>query len=675
MVRSLLALLMLVLAVPAAAADKVASATSPGGVLALDITINGEGRVGYAVSRLGQPVIGESHVGFLLADAPQLLRNFQLTGQIRRSFDQSWEQPWGEWRTVRDRYNELAIGLEEKDKLKRRMTLVFRLYDNGIGFRYELPQQPNLNQVSITEELTQFRVVEPGEAWWSPAFESNREEYLYNRTPISGIATAQTPLTMRTASGVHIAIHEAALVDYSGMNVRQVENGLLEAVLTYSAAGPKVARATPFATPWRVLLITADAPSLYAANTLILNLNQPNALGDVSWVKPMKYVGIWWGMHLDTQTWHAGPKHGATTAYAMRMIDFAAKHGFGGVLIEGWNKGWEDWFATGDDFSFTEPYPDFDIARVAAHGRRKGVSLIGHHETSGNIAHYEDQLEAGLDLYQQLGVQAVKTGYVSDAGGIQARGPDGRIRFEWHEGQVMARHHLKVVREAARRRISINPHEPIKDTGLRRTYPNWVTREGQRGMEYNAWGEPKNPPEHEVNLVFTRMLSGPMDYTPGILSLRGRGDTAIPSTLARQLGLYVVIYSPLQMAADLPENYEANRRPFQFIKDVPVDWEDTRMLAGEVGDFAVIARKDRNSADWYLGAVGDEQERRFDVALGFLAPGRRYRAEIYRDGDRADYRTNPRDIVIENRTVTSGDRLAIRIAPGGGTAVRFVALK
>ncbi len=674
-VRTFLLMLALVFAAPAMAQEKVASVSSPGNVLTVDLTINGEGRVGYAVSRLGKPVIGESHVGFLLADGPQLLRNFVLTGQTRRSFDQSWEQPWGEWRTVRDKYNELAVGFEEKDKLKRRFTLVFRVYDNGIGFRYELPQQPNLNQVNITEELTQFRIAEPGEAWWSPAFESNREEYVYNRTPITGIATAQTPLTMRTADGTHIAIHEAALVDYSGMNVRQVENGLLEAVLTYSATGPKVTRAAPFPTPWRVILITPDAPSLYAANSLILNLNAPNALGDVSWVKPMKYVGIWWGMHLDTHTWHAGPKHGATTANTMRMIDFAAKHGFKGVLVEGWNKGWEDWFATGDDFSFTEPYPDFDIERLAAYGRRKGVVLIGHHETSANVAHYEKQMEAGFDLYRRLGIPAVKTGYVSDAGGVQMIGPDGRKIFDWHEGQRMARHHLKVVREAAKRQIAINPHEPIKDTGLRRTYPNWVSREGQRGMEYNAWGEPKNPPEHEVNLVFTRMLSGPMDYTPGILSLIGKNNTAIPSTLARQLGLYVVLYSPIQMAADLPENYERNLRPFQFIKDVVVDWDDTRMLAGEVGDFAVIARKDRNSDNWFLGAIADEAERSFDVALGFLAPGRRYRAEIYRDGDRADYRTNPRDIVIEQRTVTSGDRLAVRIAPGGGTAVRFVALK
>ena len=676
MLRFALALIALLVAVPAAAQERVAGATSPGGALSLDLTINGEGRVGYAVKRLGTPVIGESHVGFLLADAPQLLRNWQLTGQSTRSFDETWQQPWGEWRHVRNRYNELTVSLEEKSKLKRRMNLVFRLFDNGLGFRYAFPDQPNLKTVNVTEELTQFNIVEPGTAWWSPAFESNREEYLYQETPIACIATVQTPVTMRTNSGLHLSIHEAALVDYSAMNVRGVQDGLLEAVLTYSAKGPKVVRQTPFETPWRVILIAPDAPGLYAANSLILNLNEPNRLGDVSWVKPMKYVGIWWGMHLDTQSWASGAKHGATTAYAKRMIDFAAKHGFGGVLIEGWNKGWDgDWFATGDEFSFTEAYPDFDIAEVAAYGRRKGVALIGHHETSANVAHYEKQLEAGLDLYQRLGVPAVKTGYVSDAGGIQALGANGEKIFEWHEGQLMSRHHLKVVEEAAKRRISVNPHEPIKDTGLRRTYPNWVSREGQRGMEYNAWGEPKNPPRHEVDLVFTRMLSGPMDYTPGVLSLTGRGNTAIPSTLARQLALYVTIYSPIQMAADLPENYEANLKPFQFIKDVPVDWDDTRMLAGAVGDYAVIARKERGRDDWFLGAIADEEERRVDVALDFLPPGRRYEAQIYRDGEGAHYRTNPRAIVIDKRTVSAGDRLAFRLAPGGGAAVRFVALR
>ena len=671
----LLALLIALLVPARAAAEPVASASSPSGVLKVELSLNGEGRIEYKVLRQDRPVIAESQLGFLFSDAPQMLRDFQLVGTSRRSFDETWEQPWGEWRRVRNRYNELSATFEEKIRLKRRITITFRLFDDGIGFRYDFPRQPNLATARINEELTQFRIAEPGEAIWSPAFESNREEYLYNRTPITGITTVQTPVTMRTQSGLHLSIHEAALVDYSGMNVRQVENGLLEAILTNSAEGPKVVREAPFATPWRVILITPDAPSLYAANSVFLNLNEPNALGDVSWVEPMKYVGIWWGMHLDTQSWHAGPKHGATTRYARRMIDFAARHGIRGVLIEGWNKGWEDWFATGDDFSFTEPYPDFDLVGLAAYARRKGVVLVGHHETSANIAHYEKQMEAGFDLYRKLGIPAVKTGYVSDAGGVQALLPDGRKVFEWHEGQLMSRHHLKVVTEAAKRRIAVNPHEPIKDTGLRRTYPNWVTREGQRGMEYNAWAVPKNPPDHEVNLVFTRMLSGPMDYTPGVLSLTGRGDTPIPSTLARQLALYVVLYSPLQMAADLPENYEANMRPFQFIKDVPVDWDDTRMLAGELGDMAVIARKDRKSADWYIGGIADEEERRLDVALDFLEPGRRYSAEIYRDGDDADYRTNPRAIVIERREVTAADRLALRLAPGGGAAVRLVALK
>ncbi len=651
----------------------VATASSPSGTLRLDVTLNGEGRVGYMVSRLGKPVIGESRLGFLFTDAPQMLRNFALAGQSSRSFDETWEQPWGEYRTIRDRYEELTVHFDEKNWDKRRMTVVFRLFDDGIGFRYALPRHAKLATANIADELTEFNVVEPGEAWWNEAFEWNREEYPLRRTSVGEIGTAQTPLTVRTASGLHLSFHEAALVDYSGMNLRRVRDGVLKADLTPSANGPKVTRTTPFATPWRVIMIAPDAPALYDAAKIVLNLNEPNKLGDVSWVSPRKYVGIWWDMHLDRRTWNSGPKHGATTAYSKQMIDFAAANGFGGVLIEGWNKGWDgDWFANGWDFSFTQAYPDFDLAEVARYARSKNVRIVGHHETAGNIANYERQLGPALDLYQRLGVDSVKTGYVADAGGIQACGHDGGVDFEWHEGQRMVNHHLRVVTEAAKRRIAINPHEPVKDTGLRRTYPNWVSREGQRGMEYNGWGEPKNPPEHEANLVFTRMLSGPMDFTPGILSLQGKGGTAIPSTLAKQLALYVVIYSPIQMAADLIENYAANPRPFQFIKDVAVDWDETRMLAGEVGDLAVFARKARGSREWFIGGVGDEQERRFDVALDFLEPGVRYRAEIYRDGDAADFRTNPRDIVIEAREVTAADRLALRIAPGGGAAVRFV---
>ncbi|MCH8617125.1 glycoside hydrolase family 97 protein [Sphingomonas sp. SM33] len=689
LLRVFVAFVLCLIAVPATAqgvaqaartSETVASASSPAGTLKVEITLSPEGRVGYVVSRLGKPVIDESRLGFLFTDQPEMLRNFQLAGQGTRSFDETWEEPWGEYRTIRNRYTELTASFDEKIWAKRRMNVVFRIYDDGVGFRYELPSRPNFTHANIADELTEFNVAEPGTAWWDEALEWNREEYPYRRTTIDQIGTAQTPLTIRTDSGLHLSFHEAALVDYSGMDLRRVHDRLLKATLMPSSTGPRVSRDLPLATPWRVIMIAPDAPSLYRSAQIVLNLNEPNKLGDVSWVKPMKYVGIWWAMHLDKATWDSGPKHGATTANAKRYIDFAAKNGFGGVLVEGWNKGWDkngnyEWFANGSEFSFTEAYPDFDIAEVARYARSKGVAIIGHHETAGNIANYEKQLGPALDLYQRLGIHAVKTGYVADASGIQAEGADGKIHFEWHQGQVAVNHHMKVVTEAAKRQIAVNPHEPVKDTGLRRTYPNWVSREGQRGMEYNAWGEPKNPPEHEANLVFTRMLSGPMDFTPGILSLEGKNKTHIPSTLAKQLALYVVLYSPIQMAADLPENYAANPKPFQFIKDVAVDWDDTRMLAGEVGDLAVFARKARGKDEWFLGAVGDEQERRFDVALEFLQPGRRYRAEIYRDGDDADYRTNPRSIVIEQRTVTSTDRFAARIAPGGGTAIRFVPAK
>jgi alpha-glucosidase len=435
-----------------------------------------------------------------------------------------------------------------------------------------------------------------------------------------------------------------------------------------------VRRTAPFTTPWRTLQIADSAGGLYMSN-LILNLNEPNKLGDVSWFKPAKYVGIWWEMHLGISTWASGPKHGATTANAKRYIDFAAKNGFRGVLVEGWNEGWDgDWFANGETFSFTRAYPDFDIEAVAAYAKRKGVHLIGHHETSANIAHYEQQLAAGLDLYARLGIDSVKTGYVADAGGVKALGEDGKIHFEWHDGQVMSRHHLKVVTEAAQRHIAVVAHEPIKDTGLRRTYPNWVAREGARGMEYNAWGNPPNPPEHEANLVFTRMLGGPFDFTPGVLSLTGKDGQQIQSTIAKQLALYIVIYSPLQMAADLPENYAKYPGPFQFIKDVPTDWTDTQVLNGEVGDYVTFARKDRNSEDWYIGSVTDENARTLDIKLDFLDPRRRYQAQVYRDGDDADWKSNPHAIAIEKREVKKGDALVLKLAAGGGEAIRLKAL-
>ncbi len=670
MIRIMLIILAF-LAVPAVAAPvKVAS---PEGVLEVTVDVNGEGRPEYSVSRLGRPVILPSRLGFILTDAPKLERNFEIASSGRRSADETWEQPWGERRFVRNRFNELRVRLTEKAVPKRSLEIVFRVYDDGLGFRYEFPDQAALKEVNIGEEITEFALADPATAWWIPAFQWNREEYLYNRTKVSEVGIAQTPMTVRTDGGLHIAFHEAALVDYSGMNLQNEGHGRFRAILTPSAEGAKVKRTAPFPTPWRTMQI-ADSAGGLVENDLILNLNDPNKLPDVrSWFRPFKYVGVWWAMHLDKESWGPGPKHGATTANVKRYIDFAAKHGFRGILVEGWNEGWnDDWFANGRDFSFTEPYPDFDIEELARYARSKGVHLIGHHETAGNIAVYEPQLEAALDLYRRLGIDAVKTGYVADMGGIQARGADGKIRFEWHEGQVMARHHLKVVQEAAERHIGINPHEPIKDSGLRRTWPNWVAREGARGMEFNAWGQPPNPPEHEANLVFTRMLAGPMDFTPGILSLEGRGQPIL-STQAKQLALYVVIYSPIVMAADLIENYEKEMRPFQFIKDVPTDWAESRVLNGEIGDFVTIARKDRDSENWYLGSVTDENGRALEVPLSFLTPGRRYRARIYRDGPAADYRGRGKEIVIEERDVTSADVLTLRLAPGGGQAIRFVA--
>jgi alpha-glucosidase len=648
-----------------------ASVASPANVLSVEVGLDGEKRPYYAVSRKGQPLIAPSRLGFLFTDALRFERNMSLTSKSERSSDSTWEQPWGERRFVRDRYNELRVRLAETSGTKRELDVVFRVFDDGVGFRYEFPAR--WQTVRIQDELTEFALVPQATAWWIPAGELNRYEYLYNRTPLAEVSQAHTPITVRSANGTHIAFHEAALVDYSSMWLRRVEGQRLKTTLSPAGTGARVTRTAPFTTPWRTMQIADTAGGLVESN-LILNLNEPNALGDVAWVKPYKYVGVWWGMHLETETWGSGPKHGATTRNTMRYIDFAAKHGFRGVLVEGWNVGWDgDWFANGDVFSFTKPMADFDIEKLAAYAKKKGVHLIGHHETSGNIANYEAQLLPALDLYQRLGIDSVKTGYVADAGGIKAKAPDGSFVYEWHDGQVMSRHHLKVVAEAAKRHIAVNPHEPIKDTGLRRTYPNWVAREGARGMEYNAWGTPPNPPEHEANLIFTRMLSGPMDFTPGVLSLKGRGGQAIQSTLAKQLALYVVLYSPIQMAADLPENYERHPKPFQFIKDVPTDWSETFVLNGEVGDFATIVRKDRASEDWYLGSVSDEQPRTLAVKLDFLDLNRTYTAQIYRDGDDADWQTHPQSIAIESRAVKRGDALTLKLAAGGGQAIRFVA--
>ncbi len=646
-------------------------AASPGKVLEVAVRVDPDGRPEYSIRRHQSLIVDWSRLGFIFADAPKFERNFTVGEASTRVFDDTWEQPWGERRYVRDHGTEMRVTLNERSG--RKLDVVFRVFDDGVGFRYEFPDQASLREVNIVDELTEFAIAEPATAWWIPGGEWNRDEYLYHQTPLTEVSMVHTPITMKLASGVHVAIHEAAVVDFATVWLRRVDGQRLKTLLWPSSTGPRVSRKAPFATPWRTLKIAKDAPGIYMSD-LILNLNEPNKLGDVSWVKPFKYVGIWWGMHLGQNTWNSGPKHGATTAETRRYIDFAAANGFRGVLVEGWNKGWDgDWFAKGEEFSFTEPYADFDLPALAAYARKKGVRLIGHHETGGNLANYERQLGPALDLYRKLGVDAVKTGYVADAGGLQVLGSDGRIHFEWHDGQAASRHHLLVVTEAAKRKISIDAHEPIKDTGLRRTYPNWVSREAARGMEYNAWGNPVNPPDHEVNLVFTRMLGGPMDYTPGVLSLTGAGGRRIPSTIARQLALYVVLYSPIQMAADLPENYAKFPRPFRFIKDVPTDWSDTRVLNGEVGDYVTFARKDRAGDDWYLGAITDEQPRNLRVSLGFLDEGKQYTATIYRDGPGAGFAGDPKSVVIESRPVSRNDYLTLELAPGGGQAIRIAA--
>ncbi|VVT12814.1 Glucan 1,4-alpha-glucosidase SusB [Sphingomonas sp. EC-HK361] len=672
--RTVLSLIALITATPALA-DVVASAKSPNGKIAVSVSLDPEGHATYAVTRNGKPVINDSRLGFLFTDAPKIERNMTFLDAKTAKFDQTWKQPWGEWSQIRDNHVELKVRLKEAKDLKREMDVTFRLFDDGIGFRYEMPDQPNLKTAHIADELTEFALAQDGTAWWIPAGEWNRYEYLYNKTPITSVGQAHTPVTMKLADGTYIAFHEAALVDYSSMWLRHVEGTKFKATLAPGATAAKVTKAGAFTTPWRTMILSDDAPGLYMSH-IELNLNEPNKLGDVSWFKPSKYVGVWWEMHIDKSGW-GGPNVGATTDNVKKYIDFAAANGFPGVLVEGWNVGWDsDWFGNGNAFDFATPQAKFDMPTLSAYASAKGVHLIGHHETGGSASHYESQLDRAYAYAASNGEQVVKTGYVADAGQMERVDPDGTHYREWHDGQWSSNHHLRVIETAAKYHVAVDTHEPIKDTGLRRTYPNWVSREGARGMEYNAWGVPKNPPEHEANLVFTRMLSGPMDFTPGVLSLTGKGGTPIQSTIAKQLALYVVLYSPVQMAADLPENYAKYPEAFQFIKDVPADWSDTRVLNGEVGDYVTFARKDKNSDDWYLGAVGDEQPRTSQVKLDFLDRNRSYTAEIYRDGPGANYRTEARhSITIEKMEVAQGQTITVALAPGGGEAIRFVAGK
>jgi alpha-glucosidase len=675
MLRSTWVLFALALAAPAAQA-KPLEVRSPDGRTVVSVDVDANGAPQYAVSHDDIVIMPAARLGLRFRSQPAFDDGFRIAGSSTASHDGTWEQPWGERRFVRDQHHELRVQFESVQPPQRRFDLRLRVFDDGFGFRYEVPAQPGFDAVDITEELTEFRLdekrVDDIMAWWIPGRRWNRYEYVYNTTPLAAVHMAHTPMTVRLPGGLHLSFHEAALVDYAAYVLDHRRPGVFRTSLTPWSDGIRVRTQTPFKTPWRTVQVSPTAAGLLNSS-LILNLNEPNVLGDVSWVEPGKYVGIWWAMHVKQRTWGSGPRHGATTAETKRYIDFAADNGFGGVLVEGWNVGWDgDWFHNGKLFRFTEPYPDFDLKAVTDYARSKGVRLVGHHETSADVGNYEPQMPEAFALYESVGVRQVKTGYVADAGDVRRVDDHGVELHEWHDGQFQVGHHLRVLREAARHQISINTHEPVKDTGLRRTYPNWLTREGARGQEYNAWGNPVNPPEHVAILPYTRMLSGPMDYTPGIVDLDGYDPAhRVPHTLAKELSLYVVLYSPVQMAADLPENYARRPDALQFIRDVPTDWDESIALAGEVGDFVAIARKQRGHPDWYLGALTDENARTVSLPLAFLEPGARYVAEIYRDGPQADWRTRPYDLVVEQRRVTAADTLELALATSGGAAIRF----
>jgi alpha-glucosidase len=649
------------------------SVTSPDARTEVDVAVR-EGHLYYSIQRDGRALFLPSQLGFEFRSLPMIHDSLRITGSSRASYDSTWTQPWGEVSRVRDHHTELRVSVAEQSAAGRRFDVVFRVFNDGVGFRYEVPAQPNLGEFEIMEELTEFSLADDAKAWWIPSNRArlDRSEMLYSNSPVSLIDSVQTPLTMQTRSGTFVVIHEANLVDYARMNLRggRMENRMLHAALAPWADGSKVKGRTPFVTPWRTIQIADRAGDLSPA-VLGLNLNPPNVLASTDWIKPMKYVGIWWGMHINTMTWASGPKHGATTANTKRYIDFAAANGIGGVLVEGWNIGWDgNWIANRNAFSFTQPYPDYDLKGLAAYAKQKGVRLIAHNETSGGIENYERQMDSAFALYHSLGIDAIKTGYVTDTvGGGHS-----------HHSQFMVRHYRKVIETAAKYGIMVDVHEPIHDTGERRTYPNMMSREGARGQEYNAWGaEGGNPPEHETNLFFTRLLAGPMDFTPGIFDIlieRGTGrprrpeEPRIRTTLAKQLALYIVLYSPLQMAADLPENYE-HQPAFQFIRDVAVDWDTTRVIDGRIGDYVIVARKERGKPNWFIGAITDEEARTFDVPLSFLTKGQSYVAEIYADGPKANWLTNPLPVVISKQTVTSASHLRLVLAPGGGQAIRI----
>ena len=675
---------------------------SPNGRLVMHFEVDGMGCPVYTLSYKGKPVIKRSRLG-LEAEGFSLREGFQLQKAETATFDETWKPVWGEVSSIRNHYNELAVTLHQP-KDDRTIRIRFRLYDDGLGFRYEFPEQKNLVYFVIKDEYSEFAMAGDHKAFWIPG-DYDTQEYDYTESHLSEIRklmkaavtfnTSQTPfsptgvqtaLMMKSADGLYINLHEAALVDYPCMSLELDDKTMtFRSWLTPDAQGKKGYMQTPCQSPWRTIMVSDDAREILASK-LTLNLNEPCALKDVSWIKPVKYIGVWWEMITGKSTWaytndllsvHIGVTdytkvkpngtHAANNDKVRRYIDFAAKHGFDQVLVEGWNIGWEDWFGHSKDyvFDFLTPYPDFDIKALNEYAHSKGVKLMMHHETSASIRNYERHMEEAYQLMNKYGYNAVKSGYV---GNIIPRG-------EHHYGQWMINHYLYAVKKAAEHHIMVNAHEAVRPTGLCRTYPNLIGNEAARGTEYESFGG--NKPFHTTILPFTRLMGGPMDYTPGILETRIKNvnpenNSFVHSTLARQLALFVTMYSPLQMAADLPENYERFMDAFQFIKDVAVDWDDSKYLEAEPGRYITVARKAKGTNNWFVGCTANEDGHMANISFDFLDPKRKYTATIYADGPTAHYEKNPQAYTIKKMTVTNKSRLTLRAASGGGFAISII---
>ena len=674
--------------------------TSPSGIVKVDFELTGNGVPTYSVAYKNRPVVTPSTLGLELNGQSNLVDGFEVVKTSTSTFDETWQPVWGEVKDIRNHYNELLVELHQP-ATDRYMNIRFRVYDEGMGLRYEFPTQKNLIYFVIKEEHTQFAMTGDHTAWWIPG-DYDTQEYDYTESRLSEIrgllekaytsnlsqtmfsnTGVQTSLQMKTDNGLYINLHEAALVDYSCMHLNlDDKNMVFESWLTPDAQGNKGYLQAPCHTPWRTVMVSDDARDILASK-LILNLNEPCKLEDTSWIKPVKYVGVWWEMITGKSAWSytndlpsvkldeidytkvkPHGNHGANNENVRRYIDFAAQHGFDQVLVEGWNIGWEDWFGNSKDyvFDFVTPYPDFDIKALNEYAHNKGVRLMMHHETSASIRNYERHLRDAYELMEKYGYNSVKSGYV---GNIIPRG-------EHHYGQWMVNHYLYAVKEAAKHHIMVNGHEAVRPTGLCRTYPNLIGNESARGTEYEAFGGSK--PSHTTVLPFTRLQGGPMDYTPGIFEmeiskLNPNNHSHVNSTLARQLALYVTLYSPLQMAADLPENYERFMDAFQFIKDVAVDWDDSRYLEAEPGQYITVARRAKGTNNWFIGCTSGENGHESELKLDFLEAGKKYIATVYADAPDAHYKDNPQAYIIRKGTVTSKTALKLKAAPGGGYAI------